>query len=109
MQNGEGVTLVSVGDQEFPVSPKVRLEVSDGEEVEAGQLIASSPVEEVCSKTFFEMLKARYEDLLVGEIAEEEIDSLKFLVTSVEGEEVPLEVGQELTQLDKAAYERLYP
>ncbi len=109
LQNGEGLALVTVGDQEFPVSEEVILEVSDGEEVEEGDLIAETPVGEVCSETFHDMLTSRYGDDIDSELAQEEVDNLAFLVTSVEDEEVPLEVGQKITQLGKEAYERLYP
>ena len=110
IQNGEGVTIIQVGENEYPVSPKVLLEVQSGDEVEEGDVLASSPVEEVCSKTFFEMLKSRYGDEIEGEKAQEDVDSLIFLVTEVSDEELEeLEVGQKLSQLEKDAYERVYP
>jgi len=109
LQNGEGIALISVGDEEYPLSEDVILEVSDGDEVEEGDLIAETPVGEICSETFHDMLKSRYGDEIESEPAQEEVDNLAFLVTSVEDEEVPLEVGQKITQLGKEAYERLYP
>lgn len=109
LQNGQGVKLVKIGETEYPVGEDVILEVSDDDEVEEGDLIAESPVGEICTETFYEMLESRYGDELEGELAQEEVDNLAFLVTSVEDEEVPLEVGQKITQLEKEAYERLYP
>ncbi|MFW6421419.1 MAG: DNA-directed RNA polymerase subunit beta' [Candidatus Bipolaricaulota bacterium] len=109
LQNGEGVTVIEVGEDEYPVASGVFLEVQDGDEVEGGDLIASSPVGEICSQSFFEMLKARYGDAIEGEKAVEDIDSLIFLVTSVKDEEIDLDVGQKISQLEKEAYERLYP
>jgi len=107
--NEEDVIIVSIGEEEYPLSPQVRLEVGEGEEVEEGETIANSPVEEVCSLTFFEMLKARYGEEVEGEKAVDNVDSLIFLVTDVTDEEVPLEVGDRITQLEKEAYERVYP
>lgn len=109
LKNGQGVTVIEVGDEEYPVSPSVMLEVSDGEEVEEGDQLVTAPVEEICSKTFFEMLKSRYGDRIQGEKAEEDVDSLIFLVTEVHDDEIGLEVGDQLSQLGKDAYERLYP
>ncbi len=109
LQNGEGIVLVKIGDEEYPVAEDVILEVGDGEEVEEGDLIAETPVGEICSETFLDMAKSRYGDEIESEPAEEEIDNLAFLVTSVEDEEVPLEVGEKISQLGKQAYERLYP
>jgi len=109
LQNGEGIAVVSVGDEEFPVAEDVILEVNDGDEVEEGDLIAETPVGEICSETFHEMAESRYGDAIESELAQEEVDNLAFLVTSVENEEVPLEVGQKIAQLEKEAYERLYP
>lgn len=109
LQNGEGIVLVKIGDEEYPVAEDVILEVGDGEEVEEGDLIAETPMGEICSETFLDMAKSRYGDAIESEPAEEEIDNLAFLVTSVENEEVPLEVGEKISQLGKQAYERLYP
>ncbi|MFB6291062.1 MAG: DNA-directed RNA polymerase subunit beta' [Candidatus Bipolaricaulia bacterium] len=109
LQNGEGIAVVSIGEEEFPVSEEVILEVSDGDEVEEGDLIAETPVGEICSETFHEMAESRYGEDIDSELAQEEVDNLAFLVTSVEDEEVPLEVGQKIAQLEKEAYERLYP
>ena len=109
LQNGEGIVLVKIGDEEYPVAEDVILEVGDGEEVEEGDLIAETPVGEICSETFLDMATSRYGDDIESEPAEEEIDNLAFLVTSVENEEVPLEVGEKISQLGKQAYERLYP
>ncbi|MBS3764990.1 DNA-directed RNA polymerase subunit beta' [Candidatus Bipolaricaulota bacterium] len=109
LQNGEGIALITLGDEEYPVAEDVILDVSDGDSVEEGDLIAETPVGEVCSETFLDMAKSRYGDEIESEPAEEEIDNLAFLVTSVEDEEIPLEVGEKITQLGKQAYERLYP
>ncbi len=109
LQNGEGIALVSVGEEEYPLSEDVIMEANDGDEVEEGELIAEAPVGEVCSETFHDMLKSRYGDEIESEPAQEEVDNLAFLVTSVEDEDVPLEVGQKISQLGKEAYERLYP
>lgn len=109
LQNGEGIALVSVGETEYPVAEDVILEVSEGDSLEEGDLIAETPIGEICSETFLDMAKSRYGEEIESEPAEEEIDNLAFLVTSAEDEEVPLEVGEKITQLGKQAYERLYP
>jgi DNA-directed RNA polymerase subunit beta' len=107
LQTGEPFRVVIIGKHEYPVTLDAELYVEDGETVEEGQLICERPAGEVCSQTMFEMLSARYEGV-EGQPIVEPVDNLTFLVTRVKGE-VPLRVGQQITSLEKRAYERAFP
>jgi len=107
LQTGEPFRVVILGKHEYPVTMDADLYVEDGEEVEEGQLICERPAGEVCSQTMFEMLSARYEGI-EGQPITETVDNLAFLVTRVKGD-VPLRVGQQITSLERRAYERAFP
>ncbi len=110
LTNGEKVQAVVIGSQEYPIVGDVELIVDDDDEVEAGAVIAESPVGELCSKTAFEMLTDRYGSEIKGEALEREyLDSLIFLVTRVKDPGIPLNLGDRLNYLEKRAYERIYP
>ena len=107
LQTGEPFRVVVIGKHEYPVTREAELYVEDGEQVEQGQLLCERPAGEVCSQTMFEMLAARYEGVEGGGITET-VDNLTFLVTRVKGD-VPLRVGQQISTLEKRAYERAFP
>ena len=109
LTNGEKMTAVVVGSQEYPIIGDIELLVEEGDKVLAETVIAERPVDEVCSETGFEMLSARYGEAIKGEKIMEFVDSLTFLVTRVKDPEVPLKIGDRLTYLEKRAYERVYP
>jgi len=110
LTSGEKVRAVVVGTQEYPIAGDVELLVEDGDEIEAGTLIAERPVGDVCAKTTFEMLVDRYGDDVSGEPLDREIlDSLVFLVTRVRDKATGLKLGDRLNYLEKRAYERVYP
>ena len=107
LQNGEPFRAVIVGKHEYPVTMDAEVYVEDGDKVQAGELICERPAAEVCSQTMFEMLAARYEGV-EGQPIQETVDNLTFLVTRVKGE-VPLRPGQQISTLEKRAYERAFP
>lgn len=110
LTNGEKVLAVVIGSQEYPIVADANLAVDDGDEVEAEAMIAERPVEDLCSKTAFEMLTDRYGPEVKGEPLEREfLDSLIFVVTRVKDPAIPLELGDRLNYLEKRVYERIYP
>jgi len=110
LTNGEKIRSVVIGSQEYPLVGDVDLLVEDGDEVEAETVIAERPVGEVCSKTAFDMLVDRYGAGVKGEALDREvIDSLVFIVIRIKDPKVPLSIGDRLTNLEKRAYERIYP
>ena len=110
LTNGEKVISVVVGSVEYPLIGDVALLVEDGDDIEEGAVIAERPVDEVCSKTGYEMLVDRYGASVQGVVLDQEIlDSLVFLVTRIRDPRVPLQIGDRLTYLEKRAYERIYP
>ncbi len=110
LTNGEKVVSVVIGSVEYPLVGDIDLLVEDGDEVEEGTVIAERPVDELCSKTAFEMLVDRYGGSVEGVVLDQEIlDSLVFLVTRIRDSRVPLEVGDRLTFLEMRAYERIHP
>ncbi|MBI3660846.1 DNA-directed RNA polymerase subunit beta' [Candidatus Acetothermia bacterium] len=110
--NGQELVMINVGDTAHPVSPQAaeQLNVSSGQKVEAGDLLAKSPValDEVITATQLNFLKNEYPDLKSVAI-DENVDSLIFLVTSVKTDAVPLKVGDRLNELEKWAFEKIYP
>ncbi|RLE36847.1 hypothetical protein DRJ12_03880, partial [Candidatus Acetothermia bacterium] len=110
LTNGEKIRSVVIGSQEYPLIGDLDLLVEDGDEVEAGTVIAKRPVDELCSKTAFDMLLDRYGAAVKGEVLDREvIDSLVFIVIRIKNPNVPLKIGDRLTNLEKRAYERIYP
>jgi len=110
LTNGEKVVSVVIGSVEYPLVGDVELLVEDGDEIEAGAVIAERPVDELCSKTAFEMLVDRYGESVQGVILDQEIlDSLVFLVTRIRDPKVPLAIGDRLSFLEMRAYDRIYP
>ncbi len=110
LTNGEKIRSVVVGSQEYPLVGEVDLLVEDGDEVEAGAVIAERPVGEICSQTAFEMLTDRYGGAVSGEALDHEVlDSLIFLVTRVKAASLKKKPGDALTYLEKRAYERVAP
>ena len=110
LTNGEKIRSVVIGSQEYPLVGAVDLLVEDGDEVEAGSIIAEKPADEVCSTTAFKMLVERYGQTVRGEILDREIlDSLIFLVTRIKHAGFPLALGDRINSLEKRAYERIYP
>jgi len=110
LTNGEKVVSVVVGSVEYPIVGEVELLVEDGDEIEEGAVIAAQPVDELCSKTAYEMLVDRYGASVRGTCLEQEIlDSLAFLVTRVRDPKVPLSIGDRLSFLEMRAYERIHP
>ena len=110
LTNGEKVISVVVGSVEYPLIGDVALLVEEGDEIEEGAVIAECPVDEVCSKTGFEMLVDRYGASVQGVVLDQEIlDSLVFLVTRIRDPKIPLAIGDRVTYLEKRAYERIYP
>ena len=110
LTNGESSRAVVVGSQEYPIVGDVGLMVEDGDEIEAGAVIAERPVDELCSRTAFDMLVDRYGSEVTGEpIDSEVLDSLVFLITRVRNPAFPRQAGDRITFLEKRAYERVYP
>jgi len=110
LTNGEKTQAVVVGSKEYPLAGAAELNVEDGDEVEAGAVIADRPVGELCSKTAFDMLVDSYGPEVSGEAIDREIlDSLVFLITRVKDPAFPRRLGDRITYLDKRAYERVYP
>ncbi|MCS6936804.1 MAG: DNA-directed RNA polymerase subunit beta' [Candidatus Bipolaricaulota bacterium] len=108
--NGEEIKLIKLSEstRAFPVPPDAELLVSSGERVEPGQPLAKLYRENPLSETKFNFLKTVYPDLK-GRKLTEQVDSLIYLVTQVKGNQVPLKVGDRLWELEKKAYEKLYP
>lgn len=106
LENGEDITLIRVEDKEYPVSPEAELQVKEGAEVQEGDVLASFPATEgeVISESKYGLFKAFYPGLK-GARASEEVDNLTFLVTKARKEEIPLEVGDKIWELEKRAYE----
>ncbi len=110
LTNGESFLSVIVGAVEYPMIGDVDLLVEEGDDVEEGTIIAERPVDELCSRTAFEMLSDRYGASIKGEVLDHEIlDSLIFIVTRIKTPGIPLELGSHLSYLEKRAYERIYP
>jgi len=109
LTNGENVRAVVVGAQEYPIVGAAELSVEAGDVLEKDAVIAERPVEDVCSKTAFEMLRDRYGAAVTGEEVVEIVDSLVFLVTRVKDPNIALQIGDKLSYLEKRAYERIYP
>ncbi|MGB2982895.1 MAG: DNA-directed RNA polymerase subunit beta' [Candidatus Bipolaricaulia bacterium] len=110
LTNGEKFRSVVIGSQEYPLVGDVDLLIEDGDDIAAGAVIVERPVDELCSKTAFEMLVDRYGPAVKGEDLDREIlDSLVFIVTRLKDPDVPLEIGDRLTNLEMRAYERIYP
>jgi len=108
LENGEEILLLTVGEEEYPLSPETEVLVEDGTEVEEGAVLASAPTKaEVLSETKFKLFKALYPGF-EGRRLVEEIDNLLFLVTKVKDPKIPLKVGDQLRELEKRAYEILY-
>ncbi len=107
LENGESFRVLAVGSHEYPVTSDAELLIDDGDEVEAGELLAERPAEEICSQTMFDMLQARYEGV-EGSTVQETVDNLMFLVTRV-GKDVPVRLGQSLSSLEVQAYQRAFP
>ena len=110
LTNGENAVSVVVGSMEYPLVGDADILVEEGDEIEAGTVIAERPVDELCSKTAYEMLVDRYGASVQGVVLDQEIlDSLVFLVTRIRDPKVPLEIGDRLTFLEIRAYDRIYP
>ena len=110
LTNGERSRAVVIGSQEYPIVGDIALMVADEDEVEAGEVIAERPVDELCSKTAFDMLVDQYGSEVTGEpIDREVLDSLVFLITKVRNPAFPRQAGERITFLEKRAYERVYP
>jgi len=110
LTNGEKVMSVVVGSVEYPLVGDVDVLVEDGDDIEAGTVIAERPVDELCSKTGYDMLVDRYGASVQGIVLDQEIlDSLVFLVTRIKDAKVPLTIGDRLTFLEMRAYDRIYP
>ncbi|HIC95259.1 TPA: DNA-directed RNA polymerase subunit beta', partial [Candidatus Bipolaricaulota bacterium] len=108
LENGEEITVLRVGEQEYPLSPEAEILVEEGAEVQEGDVLASAPTRaEVLSETKFKLLKALYPDLEGSKLVEE-IDNLLFLVTKVRNPEIPLRIGDQIWELEKRAYELAY-
>ena len=110
LDNGEELKLIKLSNatKAFPVPPSAEMLVQSGTKVEAGQALARLPKEEYLTETTFNFLKSVYPDLK-GKKVVEAVDSLIYLVTSVKNPHVPLKVGDRLWELEKKAYEKLYP
>jgi DNA-directed RNA polymerase subunit beta' len=110
LTNGEKALSVVVGSVEYPLVGDVDPLVEEGDDIQAGTVIAERPVDELCSKTGFEMLVDRYGASVQGVVLDQEIlDSLVFLVTRIRDSKVPLAIGDRLTFLEMRAYDRIYP
>ena len=110
LTNGEKFISVVIGSVEYPLIGAVDLLVEEGDEIDEETIIAERPVDELCSKTAYEMLVDRYGASVKGEVIDHDIkDSLIFLVTRIKNPAFPLELGASLTELEKRAYERVYP
>jgi DNA-directed RNA polymerase subunit beta' len=110
LENGEEIKLIKLSNatKAFPVPPSAEMLVQSGEKVQVGQPLARLPKEEYLTETTFNFLKSVYPDLK-GKKVVEAVDSLIYLVTSVKNPTLPLTVGDRLWELEKKAYEKLYP
>lgn len=110
LDNGEEIKLIKLSNatKAFPVPPSAEMLVQSGEKVQVGQPLARLLKEEYLTETAFNFLKSVYPDLK-GKKVVESVDSLVYLVTSVKSPNVPLKVGDRLWELEKSAYEKLYP
>jgi DNA-directed RNA polymerase subunit beta' len=110
LDNGEELKLIKLSNatKAFPVPPSAEMLVQSGAKVEVGHALARLPKEEYLTETTFNFLKSVYPDLK-GKKVVESVDSLVYLVTSVKSPSVPLKVGDRLWELEKSAYEKLYP
>jgi DNA-directed RNA polymerase subunit beta' len=110
LDNGEELKLIKLSNatKAFPVPPSAEMLVQSGSKVEVGQVLARLPKEEYLTETVFNFLKSVYPDLK-GKKVVEAVDSLIYLVTSVKNPNVPLKVGDRLWEIEKKAYEKLYP
>jgi len=110
LTNGEKFRSMVVGSQEYPIIGELDLLVEDGDDVAAEAVLVERPVDELCSKTAFEMLVDRYGPSVKGEVLDREIlDSLVFIVTRIKNPDVPIQIGDRLTNLEMRAYDRIYP
>ena len=110
LTNGEKALAVVVGSMEYPFVGDVELLIEEGDDIEEGAVIAERPVDELCSRTGFEMLVDRYGASVQGVALDQEIlDSLVFLVTRIRNPKAPLSIGDRLTFLEMRAYDRIYP
>ncbi len=109
LTNGERIRSVIIGGQEYPMVGDAEVMLEDGDDVEADTVIAERPVGEICSKTAYDMLVDRY-GAVTGQVLDREVlDSLAFIVTRIKDRSIPLALGDQLTYLEKRAYERVYP
>jgi DNA-directed RNA polymerase subunit beta' len=110
LTNGEKFRSIVIGSQEYPLIGDVDLLIEDGDDVAADTVLVERPVGELASQTAFEMLVERYGPAVKGEVLDREIlDSLVFILIRLKNKDVPLEIGQRLTNLEIRAYERIYP
>jgi len=110
LENQEEITVVRIGGKDYPVSQHAELSVKVGDEVKAGDTLVDSPfgmMEEVVSEFKLNAFCTFYPEIQ-GVRAVDAIDNLLFLVTTVRGEDFPLEVGDLLLEEEKYAYERVY-
>jgi len=110
LTNGERFRSLVVGSQEYPIVGEMDLLVEDGDDVAADAVLVERPVDELCSKTAFDMLVDRYGPAVKGEVLDREIlDSLVFVVIRIKDPDLPLQIGDRLTNLEMRAYDRIYP
>ena len=110
LTNGERFRAVVIGSQEYPLVGDVDLLIEDGDDVASEAVLVERPADELCSKTAFEMLVDRYGPAVKGEVLDREIlDSLVFIVVRIKNPDVPLQIGDRLTNLEMRAHERIYP
>lgn len=110
LDNGEELKLIKLSNatKAFPVPRHAEMLVQSGDKVQTGHPLARLLKEEYLPERAFNFLKSVYPDLK-GKKVVETVDSLVYLVTSVKGSQVPLKVGDRLWELEKKAYEKLYP
>ncbi len=110
LENGEDISVIRIGEREYPVSPEAEIVVGHGDEVQEGDLLAESPIgPSQVSRTKYSLFKSVYSDI-VGQNVLYDLDNLIFLVTSVdESSDFPLEVGDRIWEISKRAYQRVYP
>lgn len=110
LENGEEIKLIKLSNatKAFPAPLNAEMLVQSGEKVQVGQPLARLLKEEYFTETTFNFLKSVYPDLK-GKKVVETVDSLVYLVTSVKSPNVPLKVGDRLWEIEKNAYEKLYP
>ncbi|HED04765.1 MAG TPA: DNA-directed RNA polymerase subunit beta' [Candidatus Fraserbacteria bacterium] len=110
LENGETVLRLHLGDQDYLLTSQAKLAVEVGSTVEQGELLAASPLgaEELISETVYRLLQSVYPDLRANAVREN-VDSLIYLVTSVQDSSLPFKVGDQIWEPEKQAYERLFP